>query len=220
MTWTLAIDTATVVCVGLSNGNDTWRARLDDSRAHAEQLTPLLNQVCAEAGITLRELDRIAVGVGPGPFTGLRVGVVTGLTLASLGRVPVTGVSSLDVVARQYVTSSEPPTGEFVAALDARRKELYWSHHRADGSRSGEPQVSTYDQLPDLPVTGPGALVHPGGITVVGPTALDAGVLARDLDLLPDSGTEPLYLRKPDAEVPVARKSTVLQPRLGLRRRP
>jgi tRNA threonylcarbamoyl adenosine modification protein YeaZ len=158
----------------------------------------------ADAGLTLAEVDRIAVGVGPGPFTGLRVGVVAAVTLGEALGVPVRGVCSLDVLAHQANESSD-----FVVATDARRKEWYWASYDADGNRVDGPFVTAPDQLPELPKVGP----------VTGnPIALDAGVLAAIADSLPDAGLEPLYLRRPDAEVLTARKSTLLPPRLAPRR--
>lgn len=201
----LGIDTSGVVCAGVAvDGAVVASGVIPDTRAHAEQLMPLVQQVMADAGLTLAEVDRIAVGVGPGPFTGLRVGVVAAVTLGEALGVPVRGVCSLDVLAHQANESSD-----FVVATDARRKEWYWASHDADGNRVDGPFVTAPDQLPELPKVGP----------VTGnPIALDAGVLAAIADSLPDAGLEPLYLRRPDAEVPTARKSTLLPPRLAPRR--
>ncbi len=201
----LGIDTSGVVCAGVAvDGAVVASGVIPDTRAHAEQLMPLVQQVMADAGLTLAEVDRIAVGVGPGPFTGLRVGVVAAVTLGEALGVPVRGVCSLDVLAHQANESSD-----FVVATDARRKEWYWASYDADGNRVDGPFVTAPDQLPELPKVGP----------VTGnPIALDAGVLAAIADSLPDAGLEPLYLRRPDAEVPTARKSTLLPPRLAPRR--
>ena len=82
---TLGVDTSTAVCVGLARGGEVLATlRVDDPRAHAEQLMPLIEELCRQQGITLSELNEVAVGVGPGPYTGLRVGVVTGRVLAHL----------------------------------------------------------------------------------------------------------------------------------------
>ena len=225
--WVLGIDTSTDVCVGLArDGHAVASLRVDDRRAHAEHLQALIDRACSEQGIELAAVQRVVVGLGPGPFTGLRVGIVTARTVAALGGafpraigVPK-GVCSLDIVARQAVLDAEPPAGEFVAASDARRRELYWARYAADGSRIGDPQVGTPDALPDLPVVGPGADLFPdviGPRAVRGPRRLDAGVLAASIDVLPDAGLEPLYLRKPDASVPSTRKSTLVTPRLSRR---
>lgn len=227
--WVLGIDTSTDVCVGLARDGElagSWR--IDDRRAHAEHLQALVNQACAEQGIALTDIGRVAVGLGPGPFTGLRVGIVTARTIAALaGDFPRTlaepkGVCSLDIVARQFVLAGGVPADGFVVASDARRKELYWARYDADGVRAGEPRVGAPDELPDLPVVGPGAELYPaviGARVVPGPRALDAGVLAAGIDLLPDAGVEPLYLRKPDATVPTTRKSALVPPRLSLKKK-
>lgn len=251
MSVVLGIDTSGVVCAGVAvNGEVAASGAVPDTRAHAEQLMPLVQRVVAEAGLTLADVDRIAVGVGPGPFTGLRVGVVAAVTLGEALGIPVRGVCSLDVLARQAVDeqaveyrqtttgdpSAEPAeqltvaeaavnegvstgtpvagrtggtTAAFVVATDARRKEWYWASYHADGERVAGPFVTGPDDLPDLPRVGP----------VTGnPVGLDAGVLAAIAADLPDAGLEPLYLRRPDAEVPTARKTTLLPPRLAPRR--
>ena len=96
----LGIDTSTDVRVGLADDSGVLAARaVTDSRAHAEQLMPLIRAALAEAGVTLADLDSIVVGVGPGPFTGLRVGVVTAQALGFALGVPVRGVCSLDAIA-------------------------------------------------------------------------------------------------------------------------
>jgi tRNA threonylcarbamoyl adenosine modification protein YeaZ len=149
------------------------------------------------------------VGLGPGPFTGLRVGIVTAQVLAHVGRVGLHGVCSLDVIALAHVHLSQPE-GTFVVATDARRKEVYWARYAADGARVGGPEVSSPDAVPRLPTVGPGADVYPDRLqTVAGPRTLDAGLLAAyGLDL-PSAGTEPLYLRRPDAAEPARRKSVL-----------
>ena len=103
--------------------------------------------------------------------------------------------------------------GEFVAVSDARRKEVYWARYAADGTRLTGPFVTPAADLPALPVTGPGAALA-GGTSV----PLDGGLLALAGPNLPDVGLSPLYLRRPDAEVPSTRKSTLLQPRLSVGR--
>ena len=83
MTYTLGIDTSHHVAVGVArDGEVVARSVVEDSRAHVEELVPSVLRACAEAGIALTDIDEIAVGMGPGPFTGLRVGVATAWTLA------------------------------------------------------------------------------------------------------------------------------------------
>lgn len=206
----LGIDTSTDVRVGLADETGILASRaVTDSRAHAEQLMPLVNETLAEAGRTLDDLGLIVVGVGPGPFTGLRVGVVTAQTLGFALEVPVRGVCSLDAVAAGHVAAGKPG-GEFLAVSDARRREVYWARYAADGRRVDPPAVSPASELPELPVVGPGA-----GLAGGTPSPLDGGVLALAGPVLPEAGLSPLYLRRPDATVPTNRKSTLLQPRLA-----
>ena len=208
----LGIDTATDVRVGLAvDGAVVASAAIADTRAHAEQLMLLVQRVLADAGRTVSDLTDVVVGIGPGPFTGLRVGVAAGHTLAAALGLPVRGVCSLDVVAAEWVRRGDAPE-EFLIASDARRKEVYWARYDSTGRRLDGPQVSAPSTLPALPLGGPGA--HLVSATVAGPDAIDAGLLGA-LNL-PDAGLEPLYLRRPDAEVPTRVKSTLLQPRLAV----
>lgn len=209
-TLTLGIDTSTDVRVGLADETGVLASRaVTDSRAHAEQLMPLVNATLAEAGRTLHDLGLIVVGVGPGPFTGLRVGVVTAQTLGFALGVPVRGVCSLDAVAAGHLVAGNPG-GEFLAVSDARRREVYWARYDTDGRRVEGPAVSPASELPELPVVGPGA-----GLAGGTPSPLDGGILALAGPELPEVGLSPLYLRRPDATVPTNRKSTLLQPRLA-----
>lgn len=207
----LAIDTATTVTVGLAAGA-TYLAGdvVADRMAQVEQLMPTVAKVIDSAGVTLGDVDDIVVGLGPGPFTGLRVGVVTAQILASTLSARLHGICSLDVIAAQHAGDQRPP-GEFVVATDARRRELYWARYRADGSRLDGPAVGRPDQLPELPTVGPGAELYPGLTAVPGPRALDARTLALRGPSLPAAGTTPLYLRRPDAAVPSRRKSVLLR---------
>lgn len=212
MSTTLAVDTSTVVAAGVAvDGRIVASATVDDTRAHAEQLMPLVQRVLADAGVTLAGIDRLVAGVGPGPFTGLRVGVVTAVTLAEVLGVPVAGACSLDAVAAAWVHDGAP--AEFLVVSDARRKEVYWARYDHAGRRVAGPEVSAPDVLPALPLAGPGA--HLAG-EASGPVALDAGWLA--VGPLPDAGLEPLYLRRPDATVPTRAKSALPAPRLSLGR--
>lgn len=212
----VGIDTSTDVRAGLAvAGRVVASAAVEDRRAHAEQLVPLVRRLLADAGVALADVDGFVVGVGPGPFTGLRVGVVTAATLAEVLGVPVRGVCSLDAVAAAWSAAAAP--GQFVVVSDARRREVYWARYDATGRRTDGPFVTAPDAVPSLPLAGPGASLVPGG-DVRGPVELDAGVLAARGDDLAEVGLEPLYLRRPDAEVPKGLKSTLGQPRLALGR--
>lgn len=207
----LGIDTATVVCVGLAvDGREVGVGQVADRMAHVEQLTPLVRQVCREAGVAVTELTDVVVGLGPGPYTGLRVGIVTARVLAEIAGARLHGVCTLDVIASAYADGDEQGAGEFVVATDARRKEVYWARYAADGTRLEGPSVSPADDVPRLPTVGPATLLYPDRLQVAaGPTALDPAVLATAGPSLADAGVEPLYLRRPDATEPGRRKSVL-----------
>lgn len=212
MTVTLALDTSTMVEAALVvDGVIVASGSVDDARAHAEELAPLVRRVLAEARRSLADVTGVVVGVGPGPFTGLRVGVATGATLAEVLDVPITGVCSLDAVAAAWADEGAPD--EFVVASDARRREVYWARYEASGRRLDGPHVGPAADLPALPLAGPGAcLVGEAS----GPVRLAAGWLA--VTPLPDAGLEPLYLRRPDAEVSHRQKSVLTSARIPLQR--
>jgi tRNA threonylcarbamoyl adenosine modification protein YeaZ len=175
--------------------------------AHGELLAPAIADALGQAGAVMADVTDVAVGVGPGPFTGLRVGVVTALTLGSTGKVTTHGVCSLDIVAAEVDRDDA-----FIVATDARRKEVYWALY--DGGRRIEgPAVDRPDELAALhrgvPVFGRGgelyAHVLAGQPGPLDPSAavLAAGVAARTFDELP---LRPLYLRRPDVAQPTALK--------------
>lgn len=208
----LGLDTSTQVQVGLSDGDRVLaRKTYDDPKRHVEQLTPLVSTMITEAGVQPAALTKIIVGVGPGPFTGLRVGIATARILGSVLGIEVRGVCSLDVLAAQWLRS-DPPAGDFLIATDARRNEVYWARYNATGHRIEGPAVGKPEQQPALPVAGPAGLVHPE-LRASGPDRLDGGVLALVGPQLPDAGIEPLYLRSPDAAPPGPRKSVLAHPR-------
>jgi tRNA threonylcarbamoyl adenosine modification protein YeaZ len=194
----LALDTSTVVNVGLARGERVLAtASVADQRAHAEQLMPLISDCLDDAGVPPGDLDQLIVGLGPGPFTGLRVGVATAQVLSYALQLELRGICSLDVLAAQFAGVT---ADDFIVATDARRHEVYWAHYRADGVRQGEPAVSRPSELPRLPTIGPAADLHADQLHAVpGPRGMDPGVLATRGALLPDAGREPLYLRHPDA---------------------
>lgn len=194
----LALDTSTVVNVGLARGDQVLAtATVSDQMAHVEQLMPLVSECLDAAEVRAVELDQLVVGVGPGPFTGLRVGVVTAHVLGFVLRIGLRGVCSLDVLAAQFVGQG---TEDFVVATDARRREVYWARYNARGIRVEEPKVSRPGDVPRLPVIGPAADIYADQLLAVsGPRSMDPAVLATTGATLPDAGHEPLYLRHPDA---------------------
>jgi tRNA threonylcarbamoyl adenosine modification protein YeaZ len=207
----LAFDTATpLVTVALHDGADVVVELVAERpMKHAEQLAPLIERAWAEAGIVRQDLTAIAAGVGPGPFTGLRVGLVTARTLAFVLEIPVYGVCSLDVLAVEAADSGMV-SSDFVVATDARRKEVYLARYDADGTRLDGPVVGRPADLATRDrVVGEGGVLYPDAFPHrAGPTAPSAGWLARVVaeeraELL---DPEPLYLRRPDAATPHAPK--------------
>jgi tRNA threonylcarbamoyladenosine biosynthesis protein TsaB len=204
----LAFDTATpFVSVALHDGEDVV-AELTSDRPmkHGEQLAPLIEQALHQAGITRQDLTAIAVGVGPGPYTGLRVGLVTARTLSYVLEIPVHGVCSLDVLAIEAVENGPVTAGEFLVATDARRKEIYVARYDGQGARLAGPLVDKPAALATSdPVVGEGGALYPEAFpNRTGPAAPSAGWLARVVageraELL---DPEPLYLRRPDAVAP------------------
>ena len=194
----LALDTSTVVNVGLASRDRALAtATVADQMAHVEQLIPLVSECLDTAGVAVGDLEQLIVGVGPGPFTGLRVGVVTAQVLSRVLGLKLRGICSLDVVAAQFAGAG---SADFVVATDARRREVYWARYSRGGVRLGDPQVSRPSDVPRLPTIGPAADLYADQLEAVpGPRSLDPGVLATRGPTLPDVGHEPAYLRHPDA---------------------
>ncbi len=218
----LGIDTSSAVVVAsLSDGTGVLGTSTQPgAQAHGELLAPGIDAVLRSSGRTPGDLTHVVVGVGPGPFTGLRVGVVTALVLGEALGIPVLGVCSLDVVAA--VPRDELDAG-FAVVADARRKEVYVARYGADRRRISEPVVARAADLDESirrgPVVGAGAGLYPDQFADVRdtgplePVAL-AGVAAAvalgsaAYEVLDPS---PLYLRRPDAVENAGRKR-VTQP--------
>jgi tRNA threonylcarbamoyladenosine biosynthesis protein TsaB len=209
----LGFDTATpAVSAALHDGERVVsEATAVDARRHSELLAPMIAKVMADVGASRGDLTAVAVGVGPGPYTGLRVGVVTARVLGSVLGLPVSGVCSLDVIAASAVPAALASVGrEFLVATDARRKEVYWARYDAAGRRVAGPHVGLASSIPDaayLPVAGAGGPLYPEAFgEMIGPAYPDAGTLcglvARPGGQLPLLAPEPLYLRRPDAREP------------------
>lgn len=212
--WVLAIDTASGINVGLAHDGRPVDSRTEtSSRKHVEELMPMIDELLAAHDLSASDLSLIAVGIGPGPFTGLRIGIVTARTLGLVAGVAVRGFGSLDAIAAAWFAGESRPDSPVVVAVDARRKELYWATYDASGIRETGPAVTVPGGLPLLPVGGPGIEVYPevfaDRIAPGAPHRLDAALAAAMIDHLPDTGLEPAYLRKPDAEVPRTRKSAL-----------
>ena len=203
----LAFDTATpLVTVALHDGNDVVCELVSERPLqHGEQLAPLIDRALRETGLVRQDLTALGVGVGPGPFTGLRVGLVTARTLGHVLELPVYGVCTLDVLAVEAADTRAVST-DFVVATDARRKEVYLASYDATAARlSGPEVVRPADAATDLPVVGEGAVLYPEAFPhATGPRMPSAGWLARVIteERAELGDPEPLYLRRPDAAAP------------------
>lgn len=197
----LTIDTATpAVTAGIArrtgSGVQVLASRITvDARAHAEQLTPNVVAAVADAGITFADLRAVVVGCGPGPFTGLRVGMATAAAYGHALDIPVYGVCSLDALAPNV-------SGELLVVTDARRREMYWARYR-DGVRVEGPQVSAPADIEP----GSGAVAGPAAQTALFELAVVdaeyptvAGLVAAVDWSRPPGPLVPLYLRRPDAK--------------------
>lgn len=222
----LAIDTATdAVVTGVARVDDTGPAEilaeraLADGRRHAEVLTTLIAEVLAESAVAREDLAAVVVGCGPGPFTGLRVGMATAASFADALSLPVYGVCSLDAVAVRATGTTDAgsvPRSVLVVA-DARRREIYWARY-VDGERVSGPSVAApavvvsdlaeadidlvvgspdHARLFDRPV---GAATVPSAAGLVGCAITDLRSAATPAPLVP------LYLRRPDAVEPTAKR--------------
>lgn len=231
----LALDSATAsVVVGIADvaaSDDAASSRIG-SRAtrvvasgnrHAETLGLLIPDVLDEAGAGMSDLDAVVVGLGPGPFTGLRVGVMTAAALGDALGIPVYGVCTHDAIALGYkararaTTSASPGAAEgLVVVTDARRKECYWAGYSAVAGRLTGPHVERPADLVTQSdwdmrrlVIGDEAFSEALGVAVVATKPDPAGLVLAATDLTkrqPPEPLEPLYLRRPDARPSAARK--------------
>lgn len=240
----LALDTSSVVsvaCVTVGSGDVEYAGvevaaehETDSTTRHAEDLIPVCERLLAEAG--WERPDAVLVGEGPGPFTGLRVGIAAGQSLAFAWGVEAYGLCSLDGLAAQLLAESgiasdpdatadaadaaagdEPGAAEPVltAALDARRRELYWASYARNGARIDGPHVTKPGELPvEYPVGGAGVSVRAEELaeaaipvlTGTETTPVSASYLARAWHAagMPTDPPVARYLRESDAVVPAA----------------
>jgi len=193
-----------------SDGVVVASAQVTRGPRHAEILVPGLKFVCEQAGIALDDVDAIAVDVGPGLFTGLRVGIATANGLAQALGLPMIGVSSLDLLAHAMRHAGN----DIVSVIDARRSEVYAARYgvTADGlKRVMEPTVlppaDLLDQLRETPdVVLVGDTLQAYGAVFAYPSAETLVQVASAYDTVTPRGIAPLYLRKSDAELNAERR--------------
>ncbi len=223
----LALDTSAAVGAAVHDGGRLLAERsVHDPRRHAELLAPMLTEVLAAAGAGRSDVTDVAVGAGPGPFTGLRVGLVTARTLGHVFGVGVHAVCSLDALAAAAADAGLAADGTDVVVLtDARRREVYSARYRVTGGvaiRTHGPEVGPADavDVAGAVVVGRGAGLYadrlaPGATAVhAEPADPAAGAVAAEVarrlaagevaepggaGLLPP---DPLYLRRPDVATP------------------
>lgn len=178
MTIALAIDTSTSrTCVAVIDGDQLlWSGFREGATAHGPALPELV-----EAAIKGIEINEVVVGMGPGPFTGLRVGIAFAQSFALAREIPIRGVCSLDAIAKQI------DENDFIVTVDARRKEVYWARY-INGVRQGEPAVNFPSEVSGAPIH---ADLFPNLVL---------------LTQLPGNIIEPIYLRRPDAVATADRK--------------
>ncbi len=204
----LALDTATPTLVAGVARWSTGDAEVlaeevrSSGTRHAELLTPAIRAALSRAGVALGQIEVVVVGLGPGPFTGLRVGVVTAAALGDARGLPVVGVCSLDAVG----------DGERTVVTDARRREVYWARYDASGERVDGPGVARPEGFPvPGPYVGDPAFADRLGAPVDEAAVTTAGLLRAAAPQLADPASAgplvPLYLRRPDAVPPTASKA-------------
>ncbi|MDK8717620.1 tRNA (adenosine(37)-N6)-threonylcarbamoyltransferase complex dimerization subunit type 1 TsaB [Corynebacterium pseudodiphtheriticum] len=216
----LALDTSTPTLVTglvhtLADGSsDATENTVENTRAHNELLMPTIFQLLESSGSELHELTAIAVGCGPGPFSGLRVGMATASGLGHALQVPVYGVCSHDAIAWRAQQASASAEEHLLVATDARRRETYWATYRGAQRVTGpevgpaeilQPEVSRVLANPTVAARLPDrlrALAQQEEVPAV-PSARGLVAVA-DFAVAPQPLT-PLYLRRPDAKVPAAK---------------
>jgi tRNA threonylcarbamoyl adenosine modification protein YeaZ len=204
----LALDTATPTLVaGVARWSPDGAEVLAEEAVpsgtkHAELLTPAIRAALSDAGLSLADVEAVVTGLGPGPFTGLRVGIVTAAALADARGLPGVGVCSLDAVG----------SGARTVVTDARRKEVYWAAYDEAGVRVDGPGVVRPEDLGRPgPFTGDPAFAERLGAPVAPAAVTTAGLLRAASAQLADPSSAaplvPLYLRRPDAVPPTAIKA-------------
>ena len=212
----LAIDTATSLCAACvydrGTGAELGREVLDIGKGHAERLIGVIESALERAGLAYADLDRIGVSIGPGSFTGVRVGVATARGLALALGIPAVGVNTLEALAAE--ARADFPGRPILAVIDGRRSDLYCAAYAPDGAILSAPAaISTTDAVSlarryDAAITGNGADTV---LRASGSAPFDTGRRGATADigfyacLAADRETtnekpKPLYLRGADAK--------------------
>lgn len=195
----LALDTSTpVVSVAVADGPRVLaELTVAGGNRHGELLPGLLAEVLRESGRERAELELIVAGVGPGPYTGLRVGVVTALVLARAIGIPAAGICSLDAIAARAQGATGDPQ-DLIVATDARRREIYWARYSGDVVRAEGPLVNApgdiVSRFPAATWAGPGLHRYPQlaeGVHRIGPDHVPAAQLATLADAALARGDQP-----------------------------
>ena len=196
----LGIDSATpIASVAVLDDTRVLAEGASDAAGHRADLLVLIDRVCREAGVTPRDLDAVAIGAGPGSFTGLRIGMATAKGIAFAAQKPLWAVSSLAALAAER-------TGFVVAVLDARKGEVYAGCY-ADSALVGEERVMRPDAVApwvdtlaaDRPITYVGDLLAPEVTTPSGVAVARVALAGPRTNVL-TSGA-PTYIRPAEAEV-------------------
>lgn len=211
----LAIDTAAnlcAACVWDTVAGERGREVRDIGKGHAEQLMEVVERALSTAGVTLAQIDGIAVSIGPGSFTGVRIGVAAARGLALALKIPAIGISTLEALADEALT--EWPGRDGLALIDAGRGKVYATGHAADGSVSVSPAELAFDDAVALAQIGNPVLTGSAASEVsqaIGRAVDIAGHgrtadiatyarLAARRDLASAGRPKPLYLRGADAK--------------------
>jgi tRNA threonylcarbamoyl adenosine modification protein YeaZ len=209
----LAIDTALEACsVGVVDGERVFvRSEVAD-RGHAERLMGMIQATMAESGLAFADLDRIAVTVGPGSFTGVRIGIAAARGLALVSGTPTVGLVTLAVHAEEARIAAG--AGPVLVAIAAGRGALYGALYAADGRELEPPRTASAQSLAAL-VAGDTVLAGSGADLVVAALPMDTRIVVAHRQSSPavgalcalalrapasDAAPEPLYLRPPDAK--------------------
>lgn len=203
--------TVTVAVCEVVDGETRVRAERAETaeNRHGERLAPLIEGALRAAGVAPSALGALVVGLGPAPFTGLRVGVVSARAMSDALGIPAYGVCSLDGLAHRYATGDGP----FAVLTDARRKQVYWALYDETGELIDGPELGRPDDVSasllarTTDVVGAGALLYPDAFRAF--TIRDGDPAPRAADLVwrvdfesPPGDLTPLYLRRPDAQPP------------------